>query len=685
MGLIFFTIFPGFIFLKLLNLHKFSKVETIALSIGLSIALLMFSGFVVNQFCLLFNINGPLSSVNLLIFFDFFIISALILLIISNLNSQDAQKTNWSFPSKKIILLMVSLSALPILSILGALKVNFYGNNVVLLAMFVLISFLIIISIMTNKLPKKIYPYVILIISVSLIIHSTLVSDFVLSHGSDIPSELHVFKLTQENQFWNASVNIEHDVFGRLYAMLSITILPTVYANLLNLTPDTIFILIFPIFLSLVAIVFYFLWKNFFGERTALIASFLFMVQATFFTEMMGLMRQIFAELFFVLLLFIIFKTEVPRNIKLCLFTIFSAALIVSHYGIAEIFLLFIIFAWVISWLTKRKVHKITFVMVLLFAILMFAWYVFTLNLTVFNSFLSFSESVYVQLGNFFDPSSRGSTVLAGLGLETSPSILNTVSRVFAYATEALILMGFVSFVAKKFKVNIDPDYMILTVISFVFLGALVIVPGLASTLNMTRFYHVLLFFLSPLFVIGADYIAHLIARSQKAMGLQIKRRKKIISNILIVFILIPYALFQTNFIYEVSGSTSWSLPLTKYRLDDARLQYEFGYITAYDVSAVQWLSAYFNYVSLPVFADGSSRVNVMTSYGMIFYTSSLELTNATILPFGATLYFNTYNVEHQKVQLWNLTDLVIDFDNLNNIYSNRNNVIFSNADPDSI
>jgi uncharacterized membrane protein len=446
--------------------------------------------------------------------------------------------------------------------------------------------------------------------------------------------------------------------------MLSITILPTFYANLLNLDPIILFKTVYPLIFALVPLCLYQLWQKYIGAKFALIAAFLFMAQQTFYSEMLGLNRQIVAELFFALLLLVILNKALKPASKAALFTIFSFGLVVSHYGLSEIFLFFAIAAFVYAFITKRQTSRVTLFSIVSFPVMMFFWYIYTSGSAVFDSILQFSNYVFSQFGDFLNPASRGQTVMLGLGLESAPTIWNTISRVFAYSVEILIVVGFVILITKKVKSNFDKDYMIFTFIATAFLGALIIVPGLANTLNMTRFFHILLFFLAPLCVIGGYFLASLVSK-----------RRKLVGSVLLVAVLVPYFLFQVGFIYEVTGSDSWSVPLSGYRMQTSRLYGQFGYIDAYSVAGAQWLSKNVNTSGPTLYSNGPSRFNVLTCYGLVYRGYISEVNNVTIMSNGSTLFLSTFETQEGVISSgaysWNLTNLSFNLTDLSKVYTN--------------
>jgi len=272
-----------------------------------------------------------------------------------------------------------------------------------------------------------------------------------------------------------------------------------------------------------------------------------------------------------------------------------------------------------------------------------FAWYIYTSGAVVFNSFLSFTGYVYNQLGGFFNPASRGQAVLTGLGLAQSPSLLNTISRGFAYLTEIFIVIGVVALVRKKTRFAFERDYTVFSLVAVAFLVLITIVPGLANTLSLTRFYHILLMFLAPFCIIGIWAFVQFIQ----------KREHKLLVSLLADIILLPYFLFQTNFVYEVAGADSWSMPLSGYRMDPLRFYGEDGYIDSYSVYGAQWLSRNVR-PEWNIVAD-SGLFTSLTAYGLVYRGYVSGLNNYTALRSGQFVYLSYISIGYEQ-SMWNGT-----------------------------
>ncbi len=670
-GFLYFTFVIGYALLKLLGLEKMSFSEMIIFSVGFSLAILMIGGLLLNEIGSAIGISKPLSEMPLIIVFS----GIALLFSFSSLYTNRESKVQ-VLDSLKLIArspLAFPFLILPFLSVVGAIWVNAYGSNLILLLMIVVLASVFTMAVLFKRLlPHELYPLAVLAIAISLLFHSSLISGYVQNQRSDISFEYFVIKTTEENRRWSSVlVNYTDFTYGSFNSMLSITILPTIYSSLLNMDVTWILKILYPIFFSLVPLGLFYFWLPHVGKKAAFVSAFLFMALETFYTESLGLAKQMVAELFFVLLLFVILDKRMKLPIKWIFFVILSFALVVSHYGMSLIFFFFIFSVWVYLTVTKRTKQKITVSMLIFFFVVIFSWYIYTSNASTLDSFLWFGNHVYAKLDQFFNPASRGSGVLRGLGMEAAPSFLNVVSRAIAYFVQFLIVAGFVGILRRRVRAHFDQEFLILTQASMALLAMLILVPGLAETLNMTRFYHILLFFLAPLCFFGAETLVKFI----------FKRKTELKVLILLLTVLIPYFLFQTSFMYEVTGSESWlTIPLGKYRMGPLQLYGYYQYIDDVDVFGAQWFHKNIENEGAQIYADLNSKYVVLTSYGMTYRHNVEMLTNATQVVINGTVYLNRLNVVYGTIssarQSWNYSDLSF-LENMNRIYSNGGSEIY--------
>jgi hypothetical protein len=161
-----------------------------------------------------------------------------------------------------------------------------------------------------------------------------------------------------------------------------------------------------------------------------------------------------------------------------------------------------------------------------------------------------------------------------------------------------------------------------------------------------------------------------------------VKRKKQVFAYTLAAVILITYFLFQTNFVYEVAGTQSWSVPLSGYRMDKVALTNYEGYIDHQDAFSAQWLSMNVDVEHTQIYSDFASKRIVLVSYGQIYSTRIIEWTNTTQFISNSMLYLSTLTLVHGQVagaadQMWNFTDLSGQLSFMNRVYSNGGSEVY--------
>jgi len=665
LGIVYLTVIPGFIILKLLGADKFDTIEKVLFSIGFSLAFMMLLGFFVNQFSSLIGLSKPLSNVPMLGAITCFVVTGTIICY-----SRDAPRVSLSL--SKVELKSLLFFILPVLSVVGAVTVAVNGANTLLLLTVALVATAIGISIISNKIVPSKY-YAIIIFSIALTMVSYMSFSTIYIQGYDIHAEYDVFLDTQENAYWDTQ-SVDVLGVGRLGSMLSITILPTIYSNILNMDPTWVLKIIFPILLAFIPLGVFKLCQPIWGNKTAFVSALLVIVQATFYVEILGLCREIVAELFFILLLIVLFRKKVhsSRTENFC-FILFSFGMVVSHYGISVIFFFIMVGVWFLIRLNGQMAGKITLARILLLSVLMFSWYIFAGSGTTMQSIMQFGNFIVTQLSDFFNIYSRGDEVALGLGVgvfETAQSNWQVVGRFFAYATQLFILIGFVSLLIKHNRIKLGREYFFFLLLGIVLLGMTIVLPGFAKTLAMTRWYHIALLIISPFLALGCDECVSLLIRKNEIT-------RKHLSSILIVAVLVPYFLFQTNFVYEMAGVKSWSVPLSRYRMDNSLLYGWTGYVNEQSVVSSQWLTQNVNVTQLSygLYADTGSFF-VLRSYGRAHEFS--HWSNLSRFDSGNILYLSSLAVVHGVIlhpytfnPEWNTSDLEPQLESMDKVYSN--------------
>jgi uncharacterized membrane protein len=674
LGFVYLTFVPGYLILTLTRLDmKLDGVGKTVFSAGLSLSFLMLFGLLENAIAPAFGVPNPLSLLPIATSLSG---ALLIVAIVSHLwhrNNSVSIAPLKRFP-KSAVIFFIPL----ILSVVGTYCVNVYDTNVFLIAMIAIMGPLFVAAIFSERIcPSQLYPLIVFSFALALLWHVSLISSHI--NGYDIQLEYYWFKTTLNNARWSPTTAYFWDeTYGRFNSMLSVTILPTMYSVFLNLDPERILKIVYPALFALVPLTLYNLTASFIGRKKALIASFIFIAQLTFYVELTSLTREMVGELFLALLFTVILTKKIDSMSKNFLFFIFSAGLVVSHYSTSYIFLFFMLATWVIFFIRKKVSLDITLPRVAIFFAMAFAWYMYTSMSAAYSSLLTFANRIFGDLGAFFDLSSRGGGVLMGLGLAEAPSVWNYVSRGIAYALQLFILAGLLALILKKASTRFSREYVTFSLVSGLLLGFCIVIPRFAATLNIERFYHILLFFLAPICLIGAEVIVSYILPIVKGRFVS-KDKTDFHAVILLCVILIPYLFFQTSLVYEVVGSKSWSLPLSKYRMEPGILYLDLMYIEDSDVYGAQWILQHANINTQPVYADKPASYGVLNSYGMLYRGYLRIFSNGSDFVYPDSLiYLSRMNTEkgvvYTRENNWTQTsDLSYLFDNADLVYSNGN------------
>jgi uncharacterized membrane protein len=536
-------------------------------------------------------------------------------------------------PREKIYLpAVLFLILLLLLTILSVALIDAYQNNILLLVCIIAIAGVVGLAAFGKFIKPNIYPLAIFIIGLCLLYQTSLMSPYLI--GSDIYAEYHYYQLVANSGFWDASIP------STVNSCLSITILAPVYSLLLNIDAVWMFKAVYPLLFALVPLILFHIFSQQISPKKAFLAAFFFVAMPNFSLEMISLCRQQIAELFFALVILLLVDRKLHTGQKLTLLIIFSMAIIVSHYSLGFIgfiymglFLPFVLLlrnnifrkAW--SWLTKKLGGlpkslmspkalplKLLMIVVLVYFIAGFAWYgtvASGVNLNLISSLWTGQTGVITtELGNaatqptqpiaFFDFSQREQLIQTALGLDFSQASLQGKGfRIFQFITQIFLIAGCLRLIFRPKGLRFTTEYIALSVTSALLILACILLPGFANQMNTPRMYHIALITLAPFCILGGEGIwlgiSSLCHRLRHGIHKSIAEKtedSKAFLGFMALGILIPYFLFTSGFIYEVTGQevtdkidAPYSIALSSYRLDLA------GVFYWQDDAAASWLT----------------------------------------------------------------------------------------------
>ena len=679
-GVVYLSFVPGFLVLSLLRLNPKSRINAVLLSVGLSVAFLMFFGLVVNELYPLMGVSKPLSLMPLSV-----TLGAILLVMTFISYKRDDLEGSFSLPSIDQALRGFLLLGVPLLAILGALT-----NSLFLDLMVVAVEVLVLVVAFSKKLiPSKLYPIVIMVIAISLLFQSEFISKYLM--GWDVFGEFYVFRLTSANSLWNPIISTSELALLDYNGMLSITILSTMYSNLLNIPGEWLFKYGYYLIYPLVPVVMYQTYRQPFGKPVAFLSAFYFVLFPRFYSEEN---RQIIGELFLVLLIFTILDRNIEPRKKKILLCIFGAALLVSHYSISYIFMFCVLGAWMIISAREFIIKKfrsakldlmekrlINTSFVLLIFILNFFWYFFVSSAesqTVIN-FASYVVTSFTT--GFLSPGSRGGTVsefvAPSLG---SMTLVYKVDYIVNKIPYFLIIIGFLALAKnyKKMKISLEYLTMVLAMISILLM--VLVVPSFAPAFLADRFFHVSLLFLAPVCVYGGVTLLRGILKR----FVSTKRARSVSLRAMCIFFIMIF-LFKVGFIYQVTGDTTIPRPITYASMKTSSSPeikagfYEF-YVPKQDVYSAIWLSRMTGNNS-KIYADETASMHVLRGYGMIVIEGEYVLySNMTIEPnsYVYLRYMNVQGVLTENGGFSNITGISNQLNLTDKIYSDGSEIYYS-------
>ena len=677
-GFVFLIFVPGFVILRLFNLERFDITENVLFSVGLSLAFLMLTGFLMNELGPLILLSEPLNVEYLSIIIN---VAVSLMCMVSYFKNKETVVLLRSEVFNKLPQLIFYL-IIPLLSVLGVLLVNAYDSNLLLLSLIIVIPIIVLSSLFSSKLSSN-YPLIIFSVALALLFSITLISRY--SYGPDITLEYNVFRETQSI----SSLNWEPTFWTQLTykSMLSVTILPTIFSNLLNLEGDWVFKIIFPVVFSLVPLGLYQLYKVFWSKKIAFISVIFLIANFDFYASITTVSRQMIAELFYVLLFLAILKDsgngKKSNWIILLIFLMFG--LTVSHYSMSYMFLILLLSTIIFGKLfLKNKTMKVKSTFFAFSFSLTFIWYMNLVSGPFTNLARAFRTIIETFITELFSVGSRGELVQAALGVVESPDLLHNLSRYLFNITSLLILVGFVWLLLNWKKEKLNSEYVFLVCVNMGILLSTIIVPNFAGFLEIGRWYHITLLFLSPLFVLGAETVFSNIlnlGKRVKRHSITDKTRKTSYCFVLSSIVLVAFFLFQSGFIYEISGDPlPSSIALSKKKMENFT---EFIYES--EVFSAIWLSNYGEVKQLLTFCDTTSLTRVLTGYGNIDRTMLMIIANDTIGHYAPELIHEPKiesDISYIYLRQFNVKQGLISYDRRAGIFYNVSEVpIFNEAD----
>ena len=476
-GFIYLAFIPGYLLLRILKLHNLDSIVSFLYAMGLSLFLEMFVGFLINIFYPLLGITDkPIAEIPIILTMTLVVG---VLSIVAYIRDGDYENPDYILLDDVINPQVLFLSLIPFMAIFGTYLVNYWDNNILLMLMIVVIALVSLIVGFTNWIDKKYYPYVIWVIAISLILHVSLFTEYI--PVQDVYGEYYFANNVILDHLWKYNLPYTYN------SVLSVTILPSIIYYICKIELNWIYKIIFPVFCSFLPVGLYTIYTNFLNnKKLSFLASYLFVIIIPFYTLIPFLTKQLVAEIFLLLILLLLFDLKLDKFKRIIIFSIFSASLIVSHYGTSYLVMGMLVFS--IIYITTLKIVKKDIVtseilneiinFTLFYLIFTLGWYMYISGSVSFISLVNFGNTIINNIfTEFLNPNySRGAYIL----VKPLP-FLDQLLRYMYLTISGLIFIGylktFYNFLKSKYKYNIL--YLAFSAYWLIILGAAVAVPFL--------------------------------------------------------------------------------------------------------------------------------------------------------------------------------------------------------------
>jgi uncharacterized membrane protein len=367
----FLSLIPGYLLLGILRVEPRDATTGVLYSLGLSLCFLMGYGLVLNTALPELGIEAVFTE-SVLFVATLGGVGAL-LAVYSN-RSDIPQVDTAGFVDVVWRPWPLALLCVPFLTILGARTVTRFGNNGPILAVLAGLGLLVAVAYL-GGLPKRYFPLAVWVIAVSLLLHISVISHYVVW---DVGKELRLATVVVDNGVWDASVG------GRWMknAMLRIVLLHPIYALLSDIDLLWEFKTVGPMLFAFAPVALYRSYRATVDRSDAFLSVLLPMSFFPFFTVLSLNSRTNGALLFLSLIAVVLTDRTIGNRKRHVLAVVFFSGLVVSHYATAYLVLIATGLVLAGNWVlfgprrtTKRML--ITPPVILLFGLITFLWYEF--------------------------------------------------------------------------------------------------------------------------------------------------------------------------------------------------------------------------------------------------------------------------------------------------------------------
>lgn len=477
----------------------------------------------------------------------------------------------------------LGIVSLPLVVAVGA-----YLKTIITPILLILAVCAIAILIVLNRIKVKEYPICLFAMSLGLLWQTTMLGHYVV--GSDIQAELFLANraLGQGWDFNFLHISNTSIVIGLIAPFL---------ARILDTDMVWVFKVVLPLLFSFTPLLLYYAFKRQIGDIKAYFATLFFMIVPVFSLEIVAIAKSQIAELCFAGII-LLMTSGIRYRYKTMGILLLGVAATLCHYTIGLIVAGYLICILAVSIVNKgirlnilkNSKLPVWVLVVVLVTMLSLGYFYYAkasngIIITALSSILGWTRTVPEQLVDYTVRSGaigylneQPLLVKAAIGLDfTQVSVWGKLFRIVQYLTQVLIIVGTAYLLFRHKQYKFTTEFIGGIFGSFVLLAICIFVPKFSALINMTRFYHLSLFFLAPMLVVGIDCIV----RKWDKLKLYVAAT-----------LLIIYFVFTSGLVFEITKSNTVASLETPYSL--ALSGDRLGLVGIYsqdDIKCARWLA----------------------------------------------------------------------------------------------
>lgn len=489
---------------------------------------------------------------------------------------------------------------------------------------FIVITCLLIGLVVFGRINQRLYPFILYGIAAGMVLMTTLAGPHLV--GSDVHLDYYYTRLYLGDNVWPPLRGTSQET------AIGNTILAPLLIKLFHMPSEWIFKLVFPLLFSTTPVILYYVYRQWLNEKDSFLSSIVFIIVPTFFMEIPGIPREMIAEVLLAATLFIIIASNMKLRYRIPSSILCGVLTTMTHYTIG-IFLIILLFVGLVAKLclkVKLRIPTWSLAFILLIISIFSIIYIGTAAngavlykiSVIYNGFAPQGLMLNIERPPE-NPNAPSPCKPTFIPFQTqSTSGLNTSERFDLDRNEDLmdVALGFdffrVPLSGKIFRIlqwllgigvlvgmirwRQNKQFWVFAAGALLLLALCVLIPGFSASLNASRFYHLSLFILAPITVVG---------------GLFLLQNRQLF----VLCLIIPYFLFSSGFIFEITKQTDISYINIPYNIGLSDRRIDLGAtITDNDLAVVKWMAD--SQIPFPVYSDIFGAFIIGEDIGQRYY-----------------------------------------------------------------